>query len=223
MRLAILGLAMLSVACGGPELGDLVSQELTLSVRAVSSDPEVTAIGEPRGGIGVNRANLRTSALSLLPCNEQVAPLILDPREYELVHEPPFSERVTTAVNEFCGLRIDIEPLDENTVDDVPKGASLHVEGTDAEGEPFTLTSEGSFSLLLETEDDIGFSKLPLLLGLDAAIWLSGLPLPEDSATMGTELLEEQLPASLALYVDADEDGALDEDETTPIARVETP
>jgi hypothetical protein len=171
----------------------------------------------------VTRAFLSASALSLLPCNEQVADLILDARGYELVHQPPFSEVVTTAVNDFCGIRLDIDPVDENMVDDVPEGASLYVEGTDAAGEPFTLTTESSFSLLLETEADTGFSKTPLLLGFDASIWLAGLPLPEELATMSVDMFDEQLRASVALYVDTDDDGVLDEDETTAIARAKAP
>lgn len=214
---------MLAAACGGPEVGDVVSQELSLTVRAVSSAPELVAVGEPQGGIGVSRAYLSSSALSFLPCSERVEDLTLGARSYELVHQPPWSELVSTAVSEFCGVRLDLDPLDENRLKDVPKGASLYVEGTDGNGEPFTLTSESSFSLLLETEQDQSFGEVPLLLGFDTSVWLAGLPLAEELATMSVEMLDEQLRASVALYVDADDDGELDEDETAPIARAAAP
>lgn len=213
MRLVALALATLSVACGGPTVGDFVSQEISVTVRAVSSDPEAVALGDSDGGVALTRAFVSTSALTLLPCNEEVAPLTLAPRSYELVTESPDSERITTAVQSFCGVQLDIAPPGEDEDEGVPEGASLYVEGADANGDPFTLSSDGSFSLLLETDDEEGFDKVPLLLAFDAATWLAGLPLPEDMSDMAASLLEEQLQAAAELYVDADEDGALDPDE----------
>lgn len=206
MRLVALALAAFSVACGGPTVGDFVSQEISITVRAVSSDPGAVALGEPDGGIGVTRAFVGARALTLLPCNEEVAAIELAPRGYELVSESPFSERITTAVQTFCGVQLDVAPLEDEE-------ESLRVEGTDANGDPFTLSSEASFSLRLETEDEEGFGKVPLLLGFDAATWLAGLPLPEDMSDMAASLLEEQLQSAAELYVDLDDDGALDSDE----------
>lgn len=220
MRLVALSLAALSVACGGPTVGELTSQELTLTVRAVSSAPDVAAPGEAQGGLSVTRAFLSASAVSLLACNEEVAPLVLSPRGYELVHEPPFRERVTTAVSDFCGLRVEIDPLAQNAAEGVPDGASLYVEGTDANGEPFTLESQSSFSLSLHT-DEPGFGEEPLLLGFDLALWLQGLPLPEYRAEKAAKMFDAQLVEATQLYVDTNEDGALDEAESTPISRAE--
>jgi len=220
MRLLAFGFAALAVACGGPTVGDLTSQEVTLTVRAVSSSPDVAAVGDAQGGLGVTRAFLSASAVSLLPCNDEIAPLVLEPRGYELVYQPPFRERITTAVNDFCGLRVDVDPLEQNATEGVPDGASLYVEGTDANGDAFTLSSESSFSLLLETEEP-GFGKVPLLLGLDVALWLQGLPLPEDMSGMATEMFDDQLHDATRLYVDENEDGALDDAESTPILRAD--
>jgi hypothetical protein len=194
-------------------VGDLVSQEISITLRAVSSDPSAVALGEAEGGAALSRAFVSTSALTFLPCNEEVAALSLEPRGYELVTESPDSERITTAVQNFCGVQLDIEPLEENDTEGVPEGSSLYVEGTDANGDAFTLSSERSFSLLLETEDADGLGKVPLLLGVDAATWLAGLPLPEDMSDMAASLLEDQLGAAAALYIDADDDGVLDPDE----------
>lgn len=223
MRLIALALAALTAACGGPAVGDIVSQEVSLTVRAVSSDPVAVAIGESDGGVTVTRVFVSASALSLLPCDDAVAPLVLEARGYELVSESPFGERVTTAVSEFCGVRLSVDPLTRNEAEAVPEGASLHLEGTDASGDPFTLSSSGSFSLLLETDEQTAFGEVPLLLGFDVAVWLAGLPLPEDMTDMAAQTFEDQLDAAVALYVDEDEDGALDDAESTPIARSPAP
>lgn len=210
MRLAILALSTLAVACGGPTVGELVSQEITVTVGAVSSAPEAS----PK----VTRAFVSASSLTLTACNEDVAPIALDPRGYELVSDAPYQERITTAVNDFCSVRLDVEPLDENEADGVPSGASVYVEGTDANDEPFTLSGSSSFSLTLEADEDSSLGKVPLLLGVDVSVWLKGLPLPEDMSDMAAQMFEEQLTDATALYVDYDEDGVLDEDESTPIS-----
>ncbi len=223
MRLVALTLAALSVACGGPNVGDIVAQEISVTVRAISSDTEAVAIGEPDGGAALTRAFVSARSLTLLACNEEVSPIVLEPRGYELVSESPYNERVTTAVRSFCGVQLEIEPLEANAAKGVPEGASLYVEGTDGNGDPFTLSSEASFSLVLETEDEEGFGKVPLILGFDAATWLQGLPLPEDMSDMAAQQFDEQLDDAVALYVDLDDDGALDADESDPLLRATAP
>lgn len=210
MRVLALALSALSVACGGPTVGEIASQEVSVTLRAVSSDRGEVALGEPDGGIAVTRAFVGSSAFTLRPCNEQVAPLDLGPRAYELISESPYSERVTTAVRQFCGVALEIAPVEARGV---PDGASIYIEGTDQNGDPFTLSSDASFSLSLETEDDEALPQWPLLLGFDVATWLAGLPLAEDMSDMAASLLEQQLPAAVDLYLDEDDDGALDPDE----------
>jgi hypothetical protein len=215
MRLVALSLAALSVACGGPTVGELISQEVSFTVRAVSSDPSEVAVGEPDGGRAVTRAYVSTSAVTLLPCNEGVASLELEPRGYELVAESPDRERITTAVQNFCCLRLDVEPNEEDV--------SLQVEGTDVDGAPFTISSAASFSLLLETKEDESFGNWPLILGVDVATWLDGLPLAEDMSDLASSALEEQLAGAVSLYLDEDEDGVLDAEESRPILRARVP
>lgn len=217
-----LGLVALTTACGGPSVAEVTQAHVTLTVRAVASDPAVASVGKPNGGVGVARAYLNASAVSLVPCSgaEQI---VLDPRGYELVNEPPYSELVTTAVDEFCGLRVDVDPVDESAADDVPAGSSLYVAGEDAERKPLTLSSTRSFSLLFEADDSESFGQEPLILGFDVSTWLAGLPLPEDMADASTQLFEEQLYGSAALYADKNGNGALDDDESTPLLNVKAP
>jgi hypothetical protein len=203
----LLGMASATVACGGPALGDIVEQEVTLTVSGVASEPKVASIGEPDEGLGVSRASLRTSRVTFEPCGANVAAIELEPRVYELVSVPAPSERITTAVEDFCGLRLDIEPKGD--------ASTLAVEATNAEGEPLELSSDAATSLHFETDASASFGLEPLLLGIDVSIWLADLP--ADEAEAGAQLVEK-LPPAAALYVDGNRNGKLDADETEPIA-----
>jgi hypothetical protein len=158
-------------------------------------------------------------------CRAGASDLTLGARGYDLLQEPAPSERVTTAVSELCGLRVDIDPVSESAADGIPKGASLYVEGQDAAGESFALTSESSASLMFEAESGSSFGEQPLLLGFDVSVWLAGLPLPADMADMAdmvdmaAQLFDSQLVDSAALYVDSNGNHVLDDDEQTPVAR----
>ena len=211
--------SQLVLGCGGPEVGDIVGNEVSLTVTGVASAPDVAAIGDPHEGLGVARGFVSTSALSLMPCRDGADAVTLAPRGYDLLQEPAPSERVTTAAFELCGLRVDIDPVSESAADGVPEGASLYVEGHDSAGAPFTLSSERSVSLLFEAERGSSFGEQPLLLGFDLSVWLARLPLSEDLADAAADGFDSQLVDSAALYVDSNGNHVLDDDEQTPVAR----
>ena len=219
VRFVFLGLAASVTACGGPTVGDIIQNEVTLNLAAVATKPEVAAIGDPQGGLVVSRAFVSASAVSLVPCHENTSSIVLDPRGYELVTDQRQEETVTTAVTQLCGVQIDVDPLTQNATDGVPEGASLYIEGQDAAGMPFTLSSDRSSSLSFEAAAGESFGELPLLLAFDLSTWLAGLPLPEAMADMQADLFDSQLRDCAALYVDANGNQALDDDEQTPVAR----
>jgi hypothetical protein len=144
---------------------------------------------------------------------------VLPPRGYDLVSSLPPNEYVTSAVTELCALRLDIDPLAQNASDGVPEGASIFVEGSDAAGVPFALSSEQSLSLMLETASDTTFGEQPVFVGFDLSTWLAAIPLTEDMAKTATELLETQLRSAVGLYADSNASGALDDDELQAIAQ----
>jgi hypothetical protein len=213
------GLVVGVTGCGGPEVGDIVGNEVSLTVTGVASAPEVAAIGENQQGLRVTRAFVSASSLSLMPCRDGASAVTLGARGYDLLSDPPPSERVTTAVYELCGLRIDIDPVSTSATDGVPPGASTFVEGRDATRMAFSLSSERSVSLLFEAEDGSSFGEQPLLLGFDLSVWLAGVPLSEEFADAALDLFDAQLVDSAALYVDSNGNQALDDDEQTPVAR----
>lgn len=217
VRAAALPVLVLT-ACGGPAVGDLAQGEVQITVAGVATKPEVAAIREAQGGLAVSRSFLSVSAMTLIPCRSGAGDVELDPRGYELISEPPMSERVSTAVYELCSLRLDIEPVADNATEGVPEGASVYIEGQDADGAGFTLQSDAATSLLFEADDGSSFGDLPLLMGFDVSTWLAGLPLAEDMADELTMQLDSHLVDAAALYVDSNRNGALDADEQTPVA-----
>ena len=215
---AALALTSMLGACGGPTLADLQADEVSMTVTGVASDSNVASVGDSAGGLGVTRAFVSASAVTLLPCLSDAGELELGARGYELTQNPPMTERVTTAVLELCGLRVDIDPVAASASDDLPKGTTLYVEGQDAAGNDFSISSQSSSSLLFAPESGASFGDQPLLLGFDLSLWLAGLPVP-DMPRASSALLDSQLLEAAALYVDSNGNGALQADEMTPVAR----
>jgi len=207
----------LAVACGGPTVGDGV-KEVVFSVVATASAPDVAALGEGQGGLGVSRAFVSVSGLDLIPCSAGASDIALGARGYDLLTSPPPSEAIETAVTMYCGLRVDIAPASRNATSDIPKGTSLYVEGQDVDGNAFALSSQSSSSLSFAPAEGSSFGDQPFLLGFDLSVWLAGLPLPADMADTSAMLFDSQVVDSATLYVDANGNGAVDANEQTPIA-----
>jgi hypothetical protein len=215
-RLTVCGVASItlsSIGCGGASLGDLEGPSVSVTLTTTASDPSIATTGEPSGGLLVARVFVSTSSFTLQPCSEEAAEIVLPPRGYDLVTSPVPSEYVTTAVTELCGLRLDIDPLSRNASEGVPEGASMYVQGSDAAGAPFELSSEQSLSLALEANPNSSFGDQPLILAFDLSTWLANIPRAEGMAEIAIELFETQARSSVGLYVDANENGGLDEDE----------
>jgi hypothetical protein len=217
-RFSSLLLALLPLGCGGPSVGDILGERVSMTVTGVASAPELASIGEAAGGSSVKRLYVSTSSLTTMPCREDASDIVLGARGFDLLTSPPPHETISTSVTELCGLRIDIDPLSQNALEGIPEGAAVYAEGTDAAGMPFAARSERSSSIRLEAVGGVPFGERALLLGFDVSAWLSGLSFSGDMAD--EELLSEQTSAAVALYVDQNENLSLDEDEKTPVATV---
>jgi hypothetical protein len=217
MRALLFAFVPLLAACSSPGVGDLIQPELTLTLTAHSSEPTKVAVGDAEDGLGVTRAFVAASALSLVPCSKNVGGIVLDPRGYDLLRSP--SEAVTTGVTEWCALELDLDPVDGTTTPGVPDGATLYVSAKDAADTAFSFSSDRSTSLRLEAADPEGFPSSSLIIGFDMSKWLAGLPIAEpDMTETESGVLYDQLLGSVALYVDSNLNQELDDDETTPIA-----
>ncbi len=220
MRASLLtAAALLALGCGGPSLGDLTTPTVVIDVSASASDPEVAALGDSQGGFGVSRAYLSMSTLTVMPCRADADEIVLSPRGYELISDPPNQELIGTNVTELCALRLDIDPLSENAAEGVPEDASVYIEATDDAGVARTLTGTRSWSILLEARDGESFGELPLLLGVDVSTWLVGVSMTEELGDFPLDAVPDDLEAAIALYADTNENGAIDGDEQTPVAQ----
>lgn len=218
MRASVFVFVPLLAACGSPGVGDLIEPELTLTLTAHSSEPAKVAVGDAQDGLGVTRAFVAASALSLVPCSKDVSGIVLEARGYDLLRSP--SEAVSTAVTAWCALELDLDPVDGTTTTGVPDGSTLYVSAKDAADTAFSFSSDRSTSLRFEaTDSDEGFPSSSLIIGFDMSKWLAGLPIAEpDMTETESGVLYDQLPGSVALYVDSNLNQELDDDETTPIA-----
>lgn len=218
MRASWLLLVTPLFGCGGPKLGDLDTPAVSVVVTAISSDSDVAVAGEPRAGLGVERAFVSMSSLTLTPCLQDASEIILDPRGYELVSERPNEELIETAVTDLCGLRFEVDPLAQNATDGVPEGASLYLAGTSADGAPFEIETAQSWSLQFEVSSSQSFGQEPLLLGFDLSVWLAGVPLDPGDEDLTQQAFEENLRGAVGLYRDDDGNGQLEGDEQTAVA-----
>src|SRR5262245_21795628 len=144
MRMRQLGLltalSLTALACGGPSVGELIAQKVTVTLSATSSQPDVVAVGDAQAGLGVQRAFVAASAMTLRPCDEDVESVVLEARGYDLLKD--YSEEVTTAVTEWCAIQLDLDPVSETVTKGVPKGAVLYAEAVDAAGTELSFVSE---------------------------------------------------------------------------------
>jgi hypothetical protein len=218
-RLALL-VSALTLGCGGPDLGALATSEIELSATAVASDPAVASIGEPRGGLGVTRVHLSLSSLTLAPCDAGAREIVLGPRGYDLLTEPPPRELVSTSVTKLCEVRFDVDPLSQNAADGVPDGSAIYVEATDAEGAELRLATDSSSSITLSSADGEGFGNLPLLLAFDVSTWLEGVTVAKAEKVPETvqELVDGQTEHAFSLFSDLNGDQRLQDEEQPPVA-----
>jgi hypothetical protein len=211
-----LPLAVLALGCSGPTVGDIVEQQVTLDVAGVYMGQSSIPSGDERGDFSMSRALLSTSGMTLVPCASGAGEISIAARVYDLLATKPFGEGVTTAVTEYCSLRVDLAPVSDAT-DGMPAGDSLLLEAQDASGPLGPYEGEDSPSLTFTADDGSSFGDQPLLLGFDLSGWLDYLAGNELDPNPG--LFDSTLSDVAALYVDANGNDKLDADEQTPIAR----
>lgn len=217
MRAAAFAGCALTAACGGPSVGDIESQALTLQVSGMYLGSKAVASGDERGDFTMSRALISVDSMTLTPCASGAGAIVLDPRVYDLRATPPLGETVTTGVSEFCALRVDLAPspdLKERSGSNVSE--SLVLEAQDETGAKVTYAAEDSPSLTFTPDGDTTFGDQPLLLGFDLSVWLEYLAGSATNPLPGS--FDSTLTDAAALYVDSNGNGALDDDEQTPVA-----
>lgn len=214
-------LALFALACGGPPVTGIESTEVSISLFAVASAPEVAGIGDEtaEGGLSVRRAFISTSSMTLVPCNEDAAEIALKPNGYDLLAPPLVGETISTAVNELCALKLAFAPVGDDAPQGVPENSATLIQAYNEADDPLELVGESEDTFVLES-DGISFGPLPLLLAFDVSTWLDGAPHDPDMIAEAVAVMEAQTAQAMALYEDTNGNFLLDDDEKTPIATV---
>lgn len=155
---------------------------------------------------------------------------IAGPRAVDLVGEPELVE-LRLEATEYCHVTIPIEPIEAALPDAAPdmlRGRSILLTGTRPDGVPFTIASTVDVALTIGSAAspfEVGTSEPDLLLGIDLATWLKGVPLdrarPDDSGHIWIDeerngdildAFEDRIEASFELFED-DGDHEIDDDD----------
>jgi hypothetical protein len=221
MMRASLALPLAALACtSGTETGNPPAAA-ELSITALSREV-------PAQGLALENAWVFVRRLSLVPCDASAASLSTYDFPIDLFHEPPARVTFESAVTEYCAVRLAIAPFGGSTPAELD-GLSAFVNGTRSDDVPFELRST------LETTLELASANGPLdatklVLGIELGHWFVDADVHGATTTDGTALIDEESNPSVlehfdaatalafALYVDANGDGELTDDELTPVA-----
>lgn len=239
MRLLVASLLGLCGCTGGTETGNPVVTG-SLSYTGYSSAPARYGVGRDAEVARIDSAwfNLTEVTVSASGCGAperegfEIAALGLGDHAAGNHNSTAFE----ASAGSFCNVELPFAPVasDAAVGPERLRGHALLLEGTLADGTPFSVLSDAAPSLPLQAEPG-GFAltagRADALVAFDFAVWLGSVSFEsatlEDgaiviSATQNSDLLdqfENSLPAGVVLYRDEDADGVLD-DEAEELARV---
>ncbi len=224
-----IALGLSSLGCNATETGNPPAQGVvSLGLTAFSSTPETAALGAAQGGLLIDRLVVNLSSLSLIPCSADSAPIKVEPASFDLVGER-HQQQVSGDV-ELCSVRLEFGPRPSAT-DVVPAGTAIYIHGQRTDGSPFEVVSTSTALFDLNASSSSTFGTKPLLLAFDMGAWFTNVDVHNAHAEAGgiarldnalnpaiLAAFEARTTLSVALYVDQDGDGVLDEGERTPVA-----
>jgi hypothetical protein len=205
------------------------SSVTSVALTATSTDEDVIALHSESAPLSVDEVGLSLRTLEIVPCAADAAPLAHVDYPVDLAVDPPARASFESGVSDYCALRVDVAP----STDVAPaalQGLAVHLFGVRSDDVRFEIRSALDFDLSLVTPSGSAFGAKHLALGFDLAVWLAGIDLGAAELTDGVALVDSDVNAELlaafqantasavALYVDADRDGVLDDDELSSIA-----
>ncbi len=183
-------------------------------------------------GFTIDTAELSFGSISLDPCISDAALLRTRNFSIDLLHEPAPSVGFVSSVTDFCGVTVELAPA---TSPDLPElyGATARFQGTSADATAFTLTS--AFDITLAFGSDKPLDAMNLVLGVDLDAWfksvdLTNAEISDDGVLVDADhnsdvlaTFEQATSTAVALYDDANADGALTAAELVPVATATQP
>jgi hypothetical protein len=179
-------------------------------------------------GVTLDSVELSLARVALVPCVADTALINAWDFPIPLFHEPAPRVIFECAVNYYCGVQLVRSPSPANDRLSDLAGYTALFRGTRSDGTPFELRSTATVSFDFHSDSALAAGKL--VLGADLASWLAGVDLDGAAASDGSVLVDaDHNPDALAafdaavedafaLYEDTNDDGALSDDELTPVA-----
>lgn len=181
-------------------------------------------------------AELSLALVELVPCTADAAILQTHDFPIELLYEPWPHVIFVSAVTDFCGVNLNLAPdsASDTTLPDLQNLTALF-RGTRADGTSFEIQSTLTVNFAF-IESGAALDAAHLVVGADLSHWFSDVDL--DHADVGDDgvvhvdannnpdvltAFDAGAATAFALYVDANGDGALTDDELTPVATASTP
>lgn len=183
--------------------------------------------------LGLDKAAVYIQKLTFVPCDPKAASLGTTAFPVDVFVFPPSSLTLDTAVSDYCTIHVELAA--GTSTKPALEAATVHVAGSRDDGVPFEVTSTVAASLdFVSMPAGKPFDATKLFLGVDFDAWfadadVSGTEPDDDGAVLvnadsNSDLLDAfdaATTGAFALYVDANRDGMLTDDELEPVARPE--
>jgi hypothetical protein len=238
------GFAALAFACGprgGTDVGNGATTTFDVGAYKTKSGAGTDAL-TLESGVEIETFWISTADFRLLPgsgCTgptgtgkiDHEGPIVADLLQADPA--PGRSEPVEIDAGDYCRLQAQLEPVGS---DELPAGAPselvdavIFVTGTRADGPPFTVRSGRSVELQLDAPDGapfemLGDNALAVAFDLEAMVGALDLDAAEGESIVIDETtdpprlaaFENSVRGSARLFRDENQDGVLDDDESSP-------
>jgi len=224
--LVVVALHAAIAACSGTETGNPGTARVAFGLRA--SDPALVSVGSDGSGNRVEALLLAVDQAALIGCDARsgATPLFEEPVVVDLVR----GTDVVIPAGEYCGIRVTLAPRHLPAVVEAPaiEEATVAAHGVRADGVPFTIASRTPLSIVAEDGPFEVQDGDDLVLAFDVSVWLNGGVLEgavvvDGRATIdgtGNSAAQFDQQVAAGLFRDRDGDGAIEPDETIPLAAV---
>jgi len=180
--------------------------------------------------LGLDAAAIYIEKLSFIPCDPKAASLGTTAFPVDVFKFPPSSLTLDSAVSDYCTIYVELK-AGTSTAHGLD-ASSVHVAGARDDGVTFDVTSTVAVSLDFVSSKPFDATKL--FLGVDFDAWFADAhvkgaePNDDGAVVVNADTNADLLAAfdaattnAFALYVDANHDGKLTDDELEPVARPE--
>jgi hypothetical protein len=208
-------LAPLCASCAGTETGNPPASRVSFAL--VTSDPTVASTSSGSGHL-IRSLRVSFESMALLDCTGHDVATVGTAGEVDLVAG---ANSVSIPSGDYCGVRIDMSPIDSSP--------ALHVEGVRSDAISFTIDDSNPLALALNSTTPFTVhADEALLVSFDAARWFGGTYLLDapaagghviiDAVSNSAALVPFETQVAAELHRDLNDDGHVDHSDGAAIA-----